>query len=136
MDEPLSNLDAKLRVEMRTVIKDIQHAVGITNVYVTYDQEEAMAVSDRIAVMNHGDIQQIGTPKTIYLNTEPQDGVLRATIDSSVFLGINTHYFLHTEKGEPIEVIQESLIDQTILDGTKVWLTVKKREDQCPMSLS
>lgn len=98
MDEPLSNLDAKLRVEMRTVIKDIQHAVGITNVYVTYDQEEAMAVSDRIAVMNHGDIQQIGTPKTIYLNTEPQDGVLRATIDSSVFLGINTHYFLHTEK--------------------------------------
>ncbi len=67
----------------------------------------------------------------VTLNTEPQDGVLRATIDSSVFLGINTHYFLHTKKGEPIEVIQESLIDQTILDGTKVWLTVKKREDQC-----
>lgn len=52
MDEPLSNLDAKLRVEMRTVIKEIQHTVGITNVYVTHDQEEAMAVSDRIAVMN------------------------------------------------------------------------------------
>ena len=66
MDEPLSNLDAKLRVEMRTVIKNIQHDVGITCVYVTHDQEEAMAVSDRIAVMNGGVIQHIGTPKDIY----------------------------------------------------------------------
>ena len=66
MDEPLSNLDAKLRVEMRTVIKNIQHSVNITTVYVTHDQEEAMAVSDRIAVMNGGVIQHIGTPKDIY----------------------------------------------------------------------
>ena len=66
MDEPLCNLDAKLRVEMRTVIKEIQNSVGITTVYVTHDQEVAMAVSDRIAVMNHGDIQQIGTPKVLY----------------------------------------------------------------------
>lgn len=66
MDEPLSNLDAKLRVEMRTVIKEIQNSVGITTVYVTHDQEEAMAVSDRIAVMNHGVIQHIGLPKDIY----------------------------------------------------------------------
>ena len=65
-DEPLSNLDAKLRVEMRTVIKNIQHSVGITTVYVTHDQEEAMAVSDRIAVMNEGVIQHVGTPKNIY----------------------------------------------------------------------
>lgn len=66
MDEPLSNLDAKLRVEMRSVIKEIQNEVGITTVYVTHDQEEAMAVSDRIAVMNGGVIQHIGTPKNIY----------------------------------------------------------------------
>jgi len=66
MDEPLSNLDAKLRVEMRTVIKEIQNRLGITTVYVTHDQEEAMAVSDRIAVMNLGVIQQIGTPKALY----------------------------------------------------------------------
>ena len=65
-DEPLSNLDAKLRVEMRTVIKNIQHSVGITTVYVTHDQEEAMAVSDRIAVMNAGVIQHVSTPKNIY----------------------------------------------------------------------
>lgn len=66
MDEPLSNLDAKLRVEMRQVIKDIQSSVGITTVYVTHDQEEAMAVSDRIAIMKDGVIQQIGIPKDIY----------------------------------------------------------------------
>ena len=57
MDEPLSNLDAKLRVDMRNAIKDIQREVGITTVYVTHDQEEAMAVSDRIAVMKSGVIQ-------------------------------------------------------------------------------
>ena len=66
MDEPLSNLDAKLRVEMRNVIKHIQRQVGITTVYVTHDQEEALAISDRIAVMHGGVIQQIGTPKHIY----------------------------------------------------------------------
>ena len=66
MDEPLSNLDAKLRVEMRNAIKLIQQEIGITTVYVTHDQEEALAVSDRIAVMNNGIIQQIGTPKEIY----------------------------------------------------------------------
>jgi len=66
MDEPLSNLDAKLRVEMRTVIKEIQRSVGITTIYVTHDQEEAMAVSDRIAIMKGGVIQHVGTPKNIY----------------------------------------------------------------------
>lgn len=66
MDEPLSNLDAKLRVDMRQVIREIQHEVGITTVYVTHDQEEAMAISDQIAVMNKGEIQQIGKPKELY----------------------------------------------------------------------
>ena len=66
MDEPLSNLDAKLRVEMRTTIRDIQHQAGITCVYVTHDQEEALSVSDRIAVLNEGVIQQVGTPPEIY----------------------------------------------------------------------
>ena len=66
MDEPLSNLDAKLRVEMRNAIKRIQRQFGITTVYVTHDQEEALAVSDRIAVMNGGVIQQIDAPHRIY----------------------------------------------------------------------
>ena len=66
MDEPLSNLDAKLRIEMRSAIRDVQKQVGITTVYVTHDQEEALAISDRIAVMKLGVIQQIGTPQDIY----------------------------------------------------------------------
>lgn len=66
MDEPLSNLDAKLRVEMRDTIRQAQREAGITTVYVTHDQEEAMAVSDRIAVMHQGIVQQVGTPAQIY----------------------------------------------------------------------
>ena len=66
MDEPLSNLDAKLRVQMRTVIKKLQRRLGITTIYVTHDQEEALAISDRIAVMREGRIMQIGSPSEIY----------------------------------------------------------------------
>ena len=66
MDEPLSNLDAKLRVEMRGAIRDIQKKVGITTVYVTHDQEEALCISDRIAVMREGIIQQTDAPQVIY----------------------------------------------------------------------
>ena len=66
MDEPLSNLDAKLRVELREEIRRIQKEIGITTVYVTHDQEEAMAVSDRIAVMKDGVIQQCDMPRKIY----------------------------------------------------------------------
>ena len=66
MDEPLSNLDAKLRVQMRTTIKKLQRRLGITTIYVTHDQEEALAISDRIAVMNQGNIMQIGRPEEIY----------------------------------------------------------------------
>lgn len=68
MDEPLSNLDAKLRVEMRDAIREAQRASEITTVYVTHDQEEAMAVSDRIAVINLGVVQQVGSPAEIYRN--------------------------------------------------------------------
>ena len=187
-DEPLSNLDAKLRVEMRTVIKNIQHSVGITTVYVTHDQEEAMAVSDRIAVMNAGVIQHIGTPKNIYqrpanlfvstfigrsnvmngklkmedgkpvlhttsgytvalhnvepeqqkdqdiiLSVRPEEFLLNrdanapgiaATVDDCVFLGLMTHYFVHLESGEEVEIIQESSIDSIIEPGTQIRLTL------------
>jgi iron(III) transport system ATP-binding protein len=66
MDEPLSNLDAKLRESMRTEIRRIQRSLGITSVYVTHDQIEAMTLSDRIVVMNEGVIEQVGTPIEIY----------------------------------------------------------------------
>ncbi|MCR4740448.1 MAG: ABC transporter ATP-binding protein [Lachnospiraceae bacterium] len=69
-DEPLSNLDAKLRVSMRTEIRRIQQRVGITAVYVTHDQSEAMALSDKIIIMNKGVVAQIGTPEEIYYHPE------------------------------------------------------------------
>ena len=187
LDEPLSNLDAKLRVEMRTVIKNIQHSVGITTVYVTHDQEEAMAVSDRIAVMNAGVIQHIGTPKSIYqrpanlfvatfigrsnvikgklivengktylealsgyraeihtvrpeqqknqditMSVRPEEFLLdrdstegiSAIVDDCVFLGLNTHYFVHLSSGEEVEIIQESSIDSIIEPGSEIKLKI------------
>ena len=131
MDEPLSNLDAKLRVEMRNVIKRIQRQVGITTVYVTHDQEEALAISDRIAVMHGGVIQQIGTPKHIYqrpanefvsnfiglsnfLNADVKDGVvdfgcgyrvpvktLRADVAGPVDVAVRPEEFTIRPAGEP-----------------------------------
>ncbi|WP_436348627.1 ABC transporter ATP-binding protein [Natronorubrum sp. FCH18a] len=66
MDEPLSNLDAKLRAEMRTELQHLQEQLGVTSVYVTHDQTEAMTMGDRIAVLNDGQLQQVGTPLECY----------------------------------------------------------------------
>ncbi len=66
MDEPLSNLDAKLRLDLRDEIRAIQRTIGIAAIYVTHDQEEALAISDRICVMDGGKVEQIGTPQQIY----------------------------------------------------------------------
>ena len=66
MDEPLSNLDAKLRVSTRAQLKNLQHELNVTTIYVTHDQIEAMTLADRVVVMNKGEIQQVGTPTEIY----------------------------------------------------------------------
>jgi ABC-type Fe3+/spermidine/putrescine transport system ATPase subunit len=66
MDEPLSNLDAKLRLRVRTELKDIQRRLGITTIYVTHDQEEALSLSDYVAVMNRGRLEQAGSPEEVY----------------------------------------------------------------------
>jgi ABC-type sugar transport system ATPase subunit len=68
MDEPLSNLDAKLRVQMRAELKRIHQRLGITTIYVTHDQVEAMTLGDRIVVMSAGEVQQIGRPQEVYLH--------------------------------------------------------------------
>lgn len=182
MDEPLSNLDAKLRVELRNAIKEIQNKIGITTIYVTHDQEEAMAVSDRIAVMNLGEIQHVGTPKNIYqrpsnlfvstfigrsniiegvvsndsvlkfLNYElkmdnikdnykgkvkvsvrPEEFIfsdkgIKGKIQSYMFLGLNTHYFIELENKQVIETIQESSVDEILREGSIVYLEVKKKK--------
>ena len=72
MDEPLSNLDAKLRVQLRNELKSMQREFGITTIYVTHDQEEALTLSDRIAVFNKGYIEQIGTPNEVYNHSKTE----------------------------------------------------------------
>ena len=84
MDEPLSNLDAKLRVQMRLVIKKLQRRLGITTIYVTHDQEEALAISDRIAIMQAGSIMQVGTPEQVY--RKPENEFVASFIGISNFL--------------------------------------------------
>lgn len=188
MDEPLSNLDAKLRVEMRNAIKQIQNSVGITTIYVTHDQEEAMAVSDRIAVMNKGEIMHVSSPKSIYqrpanlfvanfighsntleaqadvhenmltfkngfkmkyshfidgaengkvnISVRPEEFVIQqegqpgvdAVVKSSVFLGLNTTYFVELFDGSTAEIIEESSISSIIPDGTRITLTLKEEK--------
>lgn len=72
LDEPLSNLDAKLRVDLRSELKRLQKELGITTLYVTHDQEEALTLSDRIAVFNNGYIEQVGTPSEIYNQSQTE----------------------------------------------------------------
>jgi len=86
MDEPLSNLDAKLRVEMRGEIRQLQKTMGITTIYVTHDQEEALSISDRIAVMDHGNIRQIARPWEIY--TQPADPFVAGFIGSTNMVSV------------------------------------------------
>ncbi len=84
LDEPLSALDLKLRKEMQIELKRLQHETGITFIFVTHDQEEALTMSDRIAVMSAGKVQQIGTPKEIY--THPVNRFVAAFIGETNFL--------------------------------------------------
>ncbi len=91
MDEPLSNLDAKLRVNMREEIRRIQKRLGITTIYVTHDQEEAMAVSDRIAILNRGRLEQVGSPAEVYFGRKaglPQNSWGTAISSSSTLRGM------------------------------------------------
>lgn len=127
MDEPLSNLDAKLRIEMRSAIREVQNQVGITTVYVTHDQEEALAISDRIAVMHAGVIQQIGNPQSIY--TRPYNVFVSTFIGhSNLFAGkikvdaLKT--FVVFNDGYQIEL--EHLGEVT--DGQEVIISVRPEE--------
>ena len=109
MDEPLSNLDAKLRVQMRTVIKKLQRKLGITTIYVTHDQEEALAISDRIAVMKDGVIMQCGTPTEIY--AKPQNPFVAG------FIGVSNFLDCTMEKGGLVDIKGELKINVPIKSG-------------------
>jgi ABC-type Fe3+/spermidine/putrescine transport system ATPase subunit len=84
LDEPLSNLDAKLRLETRREIKRIQRELKITSIYVTHDQEEALSMADRIAIMNEGRLEQTGTPREIY--SRPANSFVAGFIGETNFI--------------------------------------------------
>ena len=187
MDEPLSNLDAKLRVDMRQAIREIQREVGITTVYVTHDQEEAMAISDSIAVMNQGRIQQVGRPKELYhrpknefvasfigrtniiqanlkhdgatallefstgyrmplpilndvadqpvhVSIRPEelirtaDGDINAQITDSVYLGMDTEYFVDLPFAKKIHVSEESSLTEDLGEGDHIKLKINAQK--------
>ncbi|WP_456321887.1 ABC transporter ATP-binding protein [Palaeococcus sp. (in: euryarchaeotes)] len=88
MDEPLSNLDAKLRVKMRAELKKLQRQLGVTTIYVTHDQVEAMTMGDRIAIINFGELQQVGSPDEVY--NKPSNVFVGGFIGSPPMNFINT----------------------------------------------
>jgi len=112
MDEPLSNLDAKLRSQMRTELQTLQHDLDVTTVYVTHDQTEAMAMGDRIAVMNDGRLQQVGTAEEVYRSPvnefvadfigSPSINVFDATVDGSRLDGPGGFTY-HLSDASPVE---------------------------------
>ena len=112
MDEPLSNLDAKLRAEMRTELQELQHDLDVTTVYVTHDQTEAMAMGDRIAVMNDGILQQVGPPEDVYRSPanefvatfigSPSINLLTAEVDGTTLSG-PAGFTYELSNPEPVE---------------------------------
>ncbi len=110
LDEPLSALDAKVRVQLRDEIRRIQTELGITTLFVTHDQEEALAVADRVAVMNAGNIEQIGTPEELYMSP--------ATPFVADFVGLSNRFPAEL-KGHAVIVYGETLqlLGEAPLDG-------------------
>lgn len=149
LDEPLSNLDAKLRVDLRKELKRLQKELGITTLYVTHDQEEALTLSDRIAVFNNGFIEQVGTPVEIYHNSQTEFvcdfiGDINVLTDETVhgILLNNAHVFLEDKKGyirlEKVrfkrETDQDFVLKGLIIDvefsGVTIHYTVQVSENQ------
>jgi ABC-type Fe3+/spermidine/putrescine transport system ATPase subunit len=129
MDEPLSNLDASLRRSTRSVIRRIQTELGLTLIYVTHDQEEALVISDRIALMQAGRILQVGTPRDLYERP--------ATADVAMFLGQRDmipavidaiegeRTALKPESGPSVIRVEATRVDGGLKAGDRVWLALK-----------
>lgn len=127
MDEPLSNLDAKLRVQLRNELKKMQKDFGITTIYVTHDQEEALTLSDRIAVFNKGYIEQIGNPNEVYNFSKTEfvcnfigdinrlgDGVLNELKKAGADVDLNKHNYIRLER---LHVNQTPAAGEVVLKG-------------------
>ena len=126
LDEPLSNLDVKLRVAMRAELKRLQQALGITTLFVTHDQHEALALSDRIAVMREGRIEQVGTPEEIYQH--PRSLFVADFVGSTNLLEGVVHA-LDAEPGTVVVRIGDQLVTvkghQGMTAGSRVRVAVK-----------
>ncbi len=126
-DEPLSNLDAKLRIQTRTEIKRVQHMLGITAIYVTHDQAEALSMSDKIVVMNNGRIMQVGHPEEIY--NHPADPFVADFIGNANFVESriterNADAATVTIGGKEF-VIDAARLDKDVAVGDEVYVTFK-----------
>ncbi len=125
LDEPLSNLDAKLRVEMRLELLKLQRDLGLTTIYVTHDQEEALAMSTRIAVMNLGQVVQVDPPRVIY--EQPIDNFVAAFVgranllEGSIHSRTETRLMIDIGDGNVIEVSD----GDTFRTGDHVWLSLR-----------
>ncbi|MDE6737059.1 MAG: ABC transporter ATP-binding protein, partial [Treponemataceae bacterium] len=138
-DEPLSNLDAKLRVTMRTEIRKIQQKIGITAVYVTHDQSEAMSISDQIIIMSKGKVEQIGTPREVYYRPKNKfvadfigeanflDAEVESSADGSAAITVNGNRmtvqdYVGTKPGDKVSLVLRPenvrLADTGALQGT------------------
>ena len=128
MDEPLSNLDAKLRVQLRNELKKMQKDFGITTIYVTHDQEEALTLSDRIAVFNSGVIEQVGTPNEVYNHSATEfvcnfigdinrlgEGIVNELINMGAPVDPARHNYIRLER---IHVNVQPREGEIALDGT------------------
>ncbi|MFC7076873.1 ABC transporter ATP-binding protein [Haloarcula halophila] len=120
MDEPLSNLDAKLRAEMRTELQQLQEQFGVTTVYVTHNQTEAMTMSDRIAVMNDGQLQQVGRPLELYhapanrfvagFIGEPSMNFIHGRVERGTFLGRFVEYPFDSGIREAVDGVENVVL--------------------------
>ncbi|MFC6823598.1 ABC transporter ATP-binding protein [Halopelagius fulvigenes] len=120
MDEPLSNLDAKLRAQMRTELQRLQNRFGVTTVYVTHNQTEAMTMGDRIAVMNDGELQQVGEPLELYHEPvnrfvagfigEPMMNFVEGTYDDGVYRGEHIEYPFDERMREHVDGASEVVL--------------------------
>jgi len=138
MDEPLSNLDAKLRVYMRAELKKLQRDIGITTIYVTHDQIEAMTMGDRIAIMNEGILQQIGTPDEIYFHPSnifvagfigsPPTNFFDCTLSKDDTLDCKE--FSYPLSNELIEAISKSGAEEFVLGVRPQDTLVSKKTDE------
>ena len=117
MDEPLSSLDTKLREKVRDELKEIQHKLGITTIYVTHDQEEALSLSDTIAIINNGTLQQIGSPRDVYY--KPANAFVADFVGRANFLQLQGQsYMVRPEWLTEVTVDNDSKTDK--IQGTVI----------------